>query len=366
MVEVLKNGGSVGWWDEHFQFGERKAEMLIACMDILRKFWLSTDDERRAFPPRLVENQKAGLRIQVSVEMHPDFERSTGWTIDRPWLHLQALSPHNEHIGLGAMKCRAICAVENDLSKWLLKQQPERSEDLVKELRRELHHIAVEAPSREVSTPAEPENPTNLESKATPNGNLSKEDLFRRIDELEKKLERGVAGPPPPDLTRLTPESQTLSMIFSTGPYTLGADIGSLQGLVELTSLEYLAMPKEFPGERIFKGPPVDFLGHRWEIWIGSIEGCVYKILAETTPNDPMEALTMLTYCEATLGKPTKQKQHVRINWTTTIWSMEEGNVVLGYGGPGPCRVNLALTSAIVVRSKSVAKKKGFLSRIWG
>ena len=86
--------GPVGPWDEHFGFGQRKAEMLIACMNILRKFWLSTDDERRAFPPQLVEYQTRGLRIQIPVEMDPDFERSTGQTIDRPYLRLQADDDH--------------------------------------------------------------------------------------------------------------------------------------------------------------------------------------------------------------------------------------------------------------------------------
>lgn len=126
VVEVLKNGGPVCWWDEHFRFGLRKAEMLIACMDILWKFWRSTDDERRAFPPQLIEDQTRGLRIQV--EMHPDFERSDGTRIYRPCLRLQALPPDNDntHKGLGATKCQAICAVEVPLKLWLVKQHLKR------------------------------------------------------------------------------------------------------------------------------------------------------------------------------------------------------------------------------------------------
>ncbi|MFI5092037.1 MAG: hypothetical protein ACHQIK_01220 [Candidatus Acidiferrales bacterium] len=68
------------------------------------------------------ENQRQGLRIQVYVEMHPDFELSEGRPIDRPWLRLQALPPDNDHIGLGTMKCRAICEVEEDLKHWLGRQ----------------------------------------------------------------------------------------------------------------------------------------------------------------------------------------------------------------------------------------------------
>jgi hypothetical protein len=122
IVEVLKNGGPVHLWDEHFRFGQRKAEMLVACMAILRDFWRSTDDERRAFKPRLIENQRRGLRVQIYIEMHPDFERSTGSTIERPWLCLRALPPDNDHLGLGLMKCRAVCAVEQVLRHWLRKQ----------------------------------------------------------------------------------------------------------------------------------------------------------------------------------------------------------------------------------------------------
>jgi hypothetical protein len=129
MVEVLMNGGPACSWDKQFQFGQRKVEMLIACMDVLRKFWLSTDDERRAFPPQLVETQTRALRIQVSVEMRPDFERSTGERIDRPHLRLQA---DDVHIGLGAWKCRVICEVEAPLKQWWLEQQVRRLEELVK------------------------------------------------------------------------------------------------------------------------------------------------------------------------------------------------------------------------------------------
>jgi hypothetical protein len=122
VVEVLKNGGPVHVWDSHFRFGQRKAEILVACMAHLRKFWQSTDDERLAFAPQQIQNQRRALRILIYVEMHPDFEHSTGTIIDRPWLCLRTLPPDNDHIGLGMMKCRAICAVEEQLRQWLRKQ----------------------------------------------------------------------------------------------------------------------------------------------------------------------------------------------------------------------------------------------------
>lgn len=118
-VEILKNGGPVHVWDKHFRFGPRKAEIIIACVAQLRGFWHSTEDQRLAFEPQVIENQRRGLHIQVFMEMQPDFEHSTGLIIERPWLSLQALRPDSVRIGLGPMKCRAICAVESDLRDWL-------------------------------------------------------------------------------------------------------------------------------------------------------------------------------------------------------------------------------------------------------
>jgi len=122
VVELLKNGGQVTLSDSHFRFGVRKAQILVACVALFREFWRSSDERKLAFKPRLIENQRRGLRIQVYVEMHPDFELSDGRPIDRPWLRLQALPPDNDHIGLGTMKCRAICEVEEDLKHWLQRQ----------------------------------------------------------------------------------------------------------------------------------------------------------------------------------------------------------------------------------------------------
>jgi hypothetical protein len=119
VVEVLKDGGQVVMSDEHFRFGVRKAQILVACVAVLREFWQSTEAQRHAFKPQQIQDQRQTLRVKVYVKMNPDFEHSTGRTIDRPWLHLQALPPDKDHIGLGMMKCRAICEVEEDLKRWL-------------------------------------------------------------------------------------------------------------------------------------------------------------------------------------------------------------------------------------------------------
>lgn len=124
VVEVLKNGGPVHLWDREFQFGLRKAEMLISCISLIKRFWQSSDDDdRRAFAPCVIENHTSGLRVRVYVEMRPDFVHSSGKTIDRPWLCLQSLAPDDERLGLGVMKCRAICAVQEELKRWLRKSE---------------------------------------------------------------------------------------------------------------------------------------------------------------------------------------------------------------------------------------------------
>jgi hypothetical protein len=123
LVEVLKDGGQVGWWDEHFQFSVRKAQMLLSCLPLLKEFWQSSDEQRRNLEPKIMPNDVDGSRIRVYVKMYPEFELASGRTIDKPYLYLQALPPYDETIGLGAVKCRAICEVAEDLRKWLAKHQ---------------------------------------------------------------------------------------------------------------------------------------------------------------------------------------------------------------------------------------------------
>src|SRR6185437_10556685 len=121
VVEVLRNGGAIHEWDSHFQFGLRKAEMLLAALPVLKEFAWCSDQERLKFPPQIIGEQEIGLRVQVFVEMRPDFERSTGELVERPYLQLVALPPASErtHIGVGFRKCRAICAVQDELRAWV-------------------------------------------------------------------------------------------------------------------------------------------------------------------------------------------------------------------------------------------------------
>jgi len=119
VVEVLKNGGPIHRYDSHFRFGRRKAGIIVACAQILRDFGWSTDDERLHFQPLIVVDETRHLEVRVSVEMNPDFEHSTGATINRPWLYLSAVGYDDIHIGLGVAKCRALWMVREELSAWV-------------------------------------------------------------------------------------------------------------------------------------------------------------------------------------------------------------------------------------------------------
>ena len=121
IIEVLKDGGPIHEWDRHFRFGLRKAEVLLAALPVLKQFAWTSDEERHNFPTQIIRSDEMGISVQVFVEMHPDFVWSTGELIERPYLQLVPLPPASERAqkGLGAMKCKAICAVQDDLRAWV-------------------------------------------------------------------------------------------------------------------------------------------------------------------------------------------------------------------------------------------------------
>jgi hypothetical protein len=120
IVEILKDGGPVHAKDKHFRFGLRKAQMVLACMDVLKEFGWSTDEERLCFQPQIIEDRDLGISVRVFVEMQPDFVRSTGELIDERWLKLEASPPYqSDSLGLGVMKCRALSSVQGELRAWV-------------------------------------------------------------------------------------------------------------------------------------------------------------------------------------------------------------------------------------------------------
>lgn len=123
VLEVLKNGGPIHVRDSHFRFGRRKAEMLLASLPAVREFGWCTEEKRLAFESRIIQDQEFSLVMRVYVEMFPDFEYSTGETIERPWLCLQAMPPETARLGLGMMKCRAVWEAREPLRDWVRRQR---------------------------------------------------------------------------------------------------------------------------------------------------------------------------------------------------------------------------------------------------
>jgi len=91
----------------------------VTCVDVLRESWKTNGDENDRFVAHVGENRTRRLRVRVFIEKHPAFERSDGEVVERSWLRLQALPPDDGHIGLGAMKCRAISELEEELKLWV-------------------------------------------------------------------------------------------------------------------------------------------------------------------------------------------------------------------------------------------------------
>ena len=124
IVEVLRDGGPIHDWDRHFRFGLEKAEILLAALPVLKQFALASDEERYNFAPQVVRSHEMRISLNIFVEMRPDFVWSTGELIERPYLQLVPLPVGKRgRIGLGALKCEAICGVQEDLRTWVRSHQ---------------------------------------------------------------------------------------------------------------------------------------------------------------------------------------------------------------------------------------------------
>ena len=126
MVEASVCNTDLSGFESHrclqkFNYYKRKRPERVACIDVLRDFWRSNGDEDGIFMPRVIENQGRRLRIRTHVEKHHDFERSDGQTVEKSSCGYKRC-PHHDHIGLGVLKCRGVCELEDELKRWLRKQ----------------------------------------------------------------------------------------------------------------------------------------------------------------------------------------------------------------------------------------------------
>jgi hypothetical protein len=134
---------------------------------------------------------------------------------------------------------------------------------------------------------------------------------------------------------------------FSLDDYSVDMPAASLRDLTELTEEEYLHFPRQLRGEAIYHAPPADFLGHRWDMMIGMVDGEVYKFGASLEIDNQREAVEVIQAafkaCEVQLGTPTEEKQGV------FVWDTADGNVILQTASiMGTVAVNIYATSRAI------------------
>ena len=117
-IELLANGGPIHFSGKgRLTFGIRKAKMLLACLEPIKEFAFASDDnERRRFKDRSI--QEGPNSIIVSIHYEPDFELSSGVRVNKPYLKCEL--PGTDTVkGLGAMKCRALWELREEIGEWL-------------------------------------------------------------------------------------------------------------------------------------------------------------------------------------------------------------------------------------------------------
>lgn len=145
LVEILKNGGPVHRFDEHFQFGRTKCSVMLAAISVIREFAWLPDAHRFSYSCPGICSVEFGS-ISVEVRLKKSFIRSTGDLIRRPWLYLEA---DRVRVRLGYQKCRAVSALRDQLRAWV-EEAPRRAQDVVcTDFQIELDdHVAPAPPSR--------------------------------------------------------------------------------------------------------------------------------------------------------------------------------------------------------------------------
>ena len=134
---------------------------------------------------------------------------------------------------------------------------------------------------------------------------------------------------------------------FELGGYSLEMQPASLRNLTELSESEYLAFPRQLRGEAIYHAPPTEFLGNRWEMMIGMVDGEIYKLAASVELDDQQQAVeliqTAFRACEVQLGTPTQEQQGL------FVWDTTDGNVIVQTASiMGTVAVNIFAASKII------------------
>jgi hypothetical protein len=144
-----------------------------------------------------------------------------------------------------------------------------------------------------------------------------------------------------------------VQLFSAVGPYALDAGIENLEGLTELSRIEYRALPKTFTGEKIYTAPELDFLDFQWNVCIGVLRGRIYKISPQLITEDPGKAqpafAATFAHFFSVMGEPAERMG------SGVIWRSPEGNVILEQDRHGDIhRVQFFLTSGLPAREQSI------------
>ncbi len=156
------------------------------------------------------------------------------------------------------------------------------------------------------------------------------------------------------------------------GDYFLGQNISDHPLLIEISQLEYKALPKRFSGEKILRAPDVTFLGYSWNMVLGVINHHVCKLSAQFLSHNAsmadMAYSEAIKFCSKQYGTPSSGKElpsflrtlYERGGRTESevngvmMWKTSFGNVMVDCGQAfNDHYVNLQATSRSLVR-KSV------------
>ena len=116
MLVILCNGqpwGATYPTDPEFQFGKKKALMILAIRDLLDQF--NRTEGQNADQIQQEISSVPGLAQLLKIQGFAGFENRNGHFIEQPYLQLEA---GRTRLGIGVTKAQALLAVWQDIEKF--------------------------------------------------------------------------------------------------------------------------------------------------------------------------------------------------------------------------------------------------------
>jgi hypothetical protein len=135
---------------------------------------------------------------------------------------------------------------------------------------------------------------------------------------------------------------------FSIGPYKVDMMVGELRGLFPLSVEELVALNTavQFEGEQIWHAPEADFMDHKWDTILGTVNGRIYEIAIQRTGPRHQTGQAyreILTHCTRLYGR----------GKNSMLWDASDGNIVLDSANSGDQGIlNVFVTSQKVRQFK--------------